>query len=499
MQQPRFALIALTALLSACAARSSTPTTRAAIESPDAREQLRRELQTLFIAPATEHAQWAVSFYSPRNTETLFSLNASHFMVPASSQKLITAAVAAERLGWDYRYTTRVLSTAPVGEDGTIEGDVIVVGSGDPTINPRHPARWRAFDDWAAALKARGVTLINGRLIGDDNAFAEPGWGFGWSWDDLHQGYGAEPSALQFNENQIDVLVGPGMIAGSRAIIATSPLGSGMVIDHAVTTVAAGEQTVVEIARMPGTSFLNVRGQIAADAKPLTINASVENPTRFFVTALREALSRNGIFVSGGVTDVDELHAPVPHAQLHELVVDQSPPLAEIIDVMLKWSRNIYAESLLTSLAPAGAPASGARGLESLRETLGGWGIVRDNYLARDGSGLSRYDYVTADAMTSLLGHLLADPTHAEPFQATLPVSGMSGTLANRMKGTPAEGRVRAKTGTMSNVRSMCGYVTTLDGEQLVFAMLANDFRVPAAEIDAVMDRALNVIVRFGR
>jgi D-alanyl-D-alanine carboxypeptidase/D-alanyl-D-alanine-endopeptidase (penicillin-binding protein 4) len=494
----RFTIVAFTLLLGACGARASTPKLP---ESPrhDAREHLRRELESLFMSPATEHAQWSASFRSLQTAETLYSLNASRFMVPASSQKLLTTAVAAERLGWDFQYTTRVVSTAPVGEDGTIDGDVIVVGSGDPTINPRHPQRWRAFDDWAAALKARGVTIISGRLIGDDNAFAEPAWGFGWSWDDLHYGYGAEPSALQFNENQIDVLVGPGMTVGSRAIIATSPLGSDMVIDHGVTTVSSGEQTIVEIARLPGTTLLGVRGQIAVGARPLTVTASVENPTRFFVTALREALARNGIFVSGGVADVDDLRDAVPHGALHELIVDRSPPLAEIIDVTLKWSRNIYAESLLLSLAPADAPASGARGLEPLRETLATWGIGREAYLARDGSGLSRYDYVTADAMTTLLSHLSADPTHVEHFPATLPVSGVSGTLANRMKGTPAEGRVRAKTGTMSHVRTLCGYLTTLDGELVAFAILANDFRLPPADIDAVMDKAVNLVVQFER
>jgi serine-type D-Ala-D-Ala carboxypeptidase/endopeptidase (penicillin-binding protein 4) len=420
-------------------------------------------------------------------------------MIPASSQKLLTSAVAAERLGWEYRYTTRLLSTAPITADGNIDGDVIVIGSGDPTINPRHPARWRAFDDWAQSLKARGVKVITGRLVGDDNAFAEPGWGFGWSWDDLHLGYGAEPSALQYNENQVEVIVGPGMNPDNRAIIGTSPLGGELAIDHAVTTVAAGERTSISIGRMPGTAFLTVRGQIALDASPVTLYAAVENPTRFFVSALREALVRNGIVVAGGVADVDELPAPPPREGLHELIVDQSPPLADIIDVTLKWSRNIYAESMLLSLVPPGEAATAARGIQQLRDTMSAWGIDATHYLARDGSGLSRYDYVTADAMTWLLTQMWMDPRHHDAFQATLPVSGLNGTLAARMRGTPAEGRVRAKTGTMSNVRSLCGYVTTLDGETIVFAILANGFRIAASDIDAIMDRALTRIVSFRR
>lgn len=492
-------VVAIATCFASCASRAAPTTAPVAIESLSPHEQLRRDLRVLFTDPAADRAHWSVNFYSVESAETLYDLNAFRFMVPASIQKMLTTAVAAERLGWDYRFTTRVLSTAPIAADGTIDGDVIVVGSGDPSINPRHPERWRALDDWAAALEGKGVRLITGRLVGDDNAFAEPGWGFGWSWDDLHYGYGAEPSALQFNENVVEVMVGPGMTPGSRAIIGTAPWGSGLVVNHAVATVVAGGETRVDISRMPGSAFLTVRGQIAVDAKPLTLDASVENPTRFFVTALREALARHGISVTGGVADIDDLQAPYPHEQVHELLVDRSPPLSELIDVALKWSRNIYAESMLLAIAPPTEPATGARGLQTLRETLGTWGVPPDVYIARDGSGLSRYNYVTSDAMIWLLTYLWADPKHAVPFQSTLPVAGVSGTLANRMKSTVAQGRVRAKTGTMSHVRSLSGYLTTLAGETIVFSMIANDFRVPAAEIDAVMDKALERVVQFTR
>jgi D-alanyl-D-alanine carboxypeptidase/D-alanyl-D-alanine-endopeptidase (penicillin-binding protein 4) len=467
--------------------------------SPDALERLQQDLRNLFAEPNADRAQWSVSFYSLHHAEHLFSLNPSRLMVPASAQKMLTSAVAAERLGWDFRYTTRLLSTVPIGADGNLEGDVVIVGTGDPSINPRHPERWRAFDDWAVALKQKGVRVIHGRLIGDDNAFAEPAWGFGWSWDDLHYGYGAEPSALQYNENTVEVMVGPGLEPGSRAIISSSPLGSGLVIDHAVTTAPAGTPLRLEMSRMPGTPFLSVRGQIAVDAKTATLQASAENPTRFFVTALREAFARNGIFVAGGVADVDELRTSLPHDQLHELLIDRSPPLSELVDVTLKWSRNIYAESMLLAMAPVTEPATGGKGLQALRETLTRWAVPPDSYLPRDGSGLSRYDYVTADTMIALLTYLWMDPKHADVFQSTLPQSGMSGTLANRMKGTPAEGRVRAKTGTMSHVRSLAGYVTTLAGDPVAFSIIANDFNAPAAEIDAVMDRALHRVVQFPR
>jgi D-alanyl-D-alanine carboxypeptidase/D-alanyl-D-alanine-endopeptidase (penicillin-binding protein 4) len=339
------------------------------------------------------------------------------------------------------------------------------------------------------------VKIINGSLVGEDNAFAEPGWGVGWAWDNLQYGYGAPPSALQYNENQVEVMIGPGIEAGTRAIISTAPYGSGLVIDHDVTTIAPDGETQIDIARIPGTAFLRVRGHIAAGAKPVTLTASVDNPTRLYLAALREALARHGIFVAGGIADVDELPAPPRVDQATELVVDRSPPLTEIIDVTMKWSRNIYAETLLLAMAAPGEPATGASGLRTMEETLRTWGIVPDTYLPRDGSGLSRYNYVTANALTGLLSYLWTNRVHAEPFQSTLPVAGVSGSLAARMRGTPAEGRVRAKTGTLSNVRTLSGYATTIEGETIVFSMMANNFRVPAADIDAVMERALNLIV----
>ena len=491
-------VIALALVLSACAARSPTPTlsTRPALGPA---EQLRHDLQAMFSADAVDHAAWSANFYSLRSAETLYSLNAGRFMVPASNQKLLTTAVAAARLGWDFRFTTRLIATVPIGADGTLQGDLVVTSNGDPSINPRHADRWRAFDDWAALLKAKGLRIINGRLIGDDRAFAEPGWGVGWAWDNLQYGYGAPPTALQFNENQIEVIVGPGNMPGGRAMIGTSPIGSGIVIDHAVTTSAAGGQTSIDLERVPGTALLTVRGHIAVDAKPVTLTASVDHPTRFYLEAFRETLARHGIFVAGGIADVDDLRALPPLDRGVELHADQSPTLTELIDVTNKWSRNIYAETLLLAMGAPGEPVTGTRALQALRETLDEWGIGPDFYLPRDGSGLSRYDYVTADAITWLLTYVWMDPALAERFQSTLPVAGISGSLANRMKGTPAESRVRAKTGTLSNVRALSGYVTTLEGETIVFSMFANDFRVPTAEVDAIMDGALNRVVQFRR
>jgi D-alanyl-D-alanine carboxypeptidase/D-alanyl-D-alanine-endopeptidase (penicillin-binding protein 4) len=488
---------ALLLALTACAARG--PVAAPPARERTAAEALQHDLTALFTAPAVQHVHWGVHVVSLDDGATLFAHNAPEFLIPASNQKTLTVAAAAERLGWDYRFTTRLLATGPIGNTGVLDGDLVIVGDGDPTINPRHPDRWEVFDRWAEALKARGINAISGNVVGDDNRFDEPGWGVGWAWDNLQDGYGAPVGALQFNENQAEVIVGPGIGPGAPGVVATSPIGSGLFVVNKVVTSAAGGETAIDLARIPGTPFVHVRGQIADGARPVVVLAAVPNPTEFYLEALRAVFARRGIEVVGTMSDIDDLLEPPAIAGAVELLVDRSPPLSEIADVLMKWSRNGYAETLLHALAPADRPATGTRGMPAMREALAALGLASDGYLARDGSGLSRYDYVSAASLTRLLAALHAHPTHAAPFRATLPVAGTSGTLANRMKGTPAEGRAFAKTGSLSNVRTLAGYVTTAAGETLAFAMLANNYAVPTTDIDAITDAAVVRLVAFAR
>ncbi len=494
------ATIAVLVASAACAARQPTgvraPTLQDALTNPDHHEQLRRDLHAIFSARTVDHGLWSIAVHSLKRGETLYSSNSFRLQVPASNQKLLTTAVAAERLGWDYRYTTRLSAIGPIS-GGQLDGDLVVWSNGDPTINPRHPSRLAAFDDWAKQLAAKGVRIVSGQLIGDDNAFAEPGWGLGWSWDDFAFGYGAPVGALQYNENQVELTIGPGMDAGSRAIISVSPPGSGLTLDHQVVTAPAGAESRISLERVPGTAVLTIRGQVAAGAAAVRETAAVPNPTIFYLNALRDALSRHGITIGGSAIDIDDVRVAPDMAKATLLLEDRSASLFEIVDVTNKWSRNLYAETLLRSIAPAGEPATSDAGLKVLTDTLRTWGISTDYYLARDGSGLSRYDYLTPDALIGVLTYLWLNPAMADNFRSSLPVSGVSGSLAQRLKGTSGEARVWAKTGSMSQVRSLSGYVVTAEGEPLVFAFMVNGFRVPVREIDAAIDQALLRLVAF--
>ena len=244
-----------------------------------------------------------------------------------------------------------------------------------------------------------------------------------------------------------------------------------------------------------------VSGRIPAGAAPLIRTAAVSNPTLFFVRAFKAGLQQRGIEVDGEALDVDSLPASdrlPPGGDLRPLVHHRSEPLAAIGAAMLKGSRNLYAESLVRHLGLATGPGAHA-GRSLVVDTLAGWGVDERGAVVADGSGLSRYTYLTARALVEVLARMYRDPCHRGPMLAALPVAGRDGTLRRRLIGTAAEGVVRAKTGSMRRVRALAGYVDTADGEPVAFAILANNFSAPAAEVTRVIDEAVAELAAFSR
>ena len=434
---------------------------------------------------------------SLRSGDTLYVRNGRRLMMPASNMKIVTLAAAMERLGWDYTYETQLFTAGPI-DAGALRGDLVVVGSGDPSLMSADADV--VFAGWAETLKHAGVRTIAGRVIGDDDRFEDNGLGFGWSWDDLQDDYAAGVSALQLNENAVRVSIAPGPAAGDSAGISISPTGSGLAVTGVVTTAAEGAPTAIRTRRLPGSMRLELRGTIAAGASPATLNVSVENPTLFFATALRDALIAHGLDVRGPAVDLDDVTDALPRSAT-PIATHRSPPLSTLAVRLMKDSQNLYAETLLKTLSVrAGAPvATAERGRAEAAAALQAWGLNPADLIQRDGSGLSRYDYVTADALVTILVHVGRDDRLRGPFEASLPIAGRDGTLSNRMKGTAAEGNARAKTGSMSNVRGMSGYVTSASGEPLVFSILANNFEVPPGTITAAEDAIVVRLATFAR
>jgi D-alanyl-D-alanine carboxypeptidase/D-alanyl-D-alanine-endopeptidase (penicillin-binding protein 4) len=460
--------------------------------------RLRQEVDALLAPPTLAHGYWGVLVKSLNSGETLYALNQDKLMLPASNMKIVTVAAAAEKLGWDFRYDTRVFSAGVIA-NGVLDGDLIVAGSGDPSLVAADGMAQRVFADWAARLKARGIRVVSGRIIGDDNGFEEPSPGLGWMWDDLPTEDSTSIGPLQYNENAVAVTVSPGPSAGDSAAVSLSVADSGLTIVNGVTTSAAGTATSIAMHRLPGSTTLTLQGSIPVGAAASVTAVSVDNPTQFFVNAFRAALIANGIDVRGPAVDIDDV-IDAPAARGAPIVSYQSAPLSTLAVRLMKISQNLYAESFLKSVGGApGVVPTAAAGWSAARMILEGWGVRPGALIQRDGSGLTRYDLVTPEALVTILTHVDRDARLKEPFEASLPIAGRDGSLRNRMKNTAAEGNARAKTGSMTAVRGLSGYVTSADGERLVFSILANNFDTPADTITATSDAIVVHLAQFKR
>ena len=439
-------------------------------------------------------AAWGVLVQSLDRGDRLFALNAGTLLVPASTVKLVSLASAAEAVGWDFRYSTAVRADGPI-VDGVLKGDLVVTGSGDPSMGARG-----GFDasDWAAAVKRSGIHRIDGRVIGDDNALEEPRPQLAWAWDDLGYTTGVLFGALNLAENRMEVAIAAAAVPGGPTTLTVEPYAAYRPLDNRTITGPSDSMPLVWPEQRPGVPFLTIAGSIPAGSPPRRLQVSAGNPTFWFASVLRNALLTAGIEVAGEAFDVDDL--PERPDWTGAIVVhgNVSTTLAEIAQPMLKESINLYGEAVLRLNAPKGVFPTNDAALDGLRARMRAWGIPDDAWQIVDGSGLSRRNAVAPEVFVAVLQRMY-DPSGRSPWMSALPVAGRDGTLETRMRGTAAEANVRAKTGTMSNVRSLAGYVRTRDGETLAFAIMADGFEGPGtAAVDAI-DRIAVLLAEFSR
>jgi D-alanyl-D-alanine carboxypeptidase/D-alanyl-D-alanine-endopeptidase (penicillin-binding protein 4) len=484
--------VAATGCASHAAVRTASPPLSPAVR------QLQHDLTQVFGARINERGLWAVDIRSIETGEHLFELNAGKLMMPASNMKILTLAATAQALGWDFRFTSTLETRAPIS-DGVLRGDLIVRSNGDPSINARNGRADVVLGEWTRALQAAGISSIDGRIVGDDQAFDDEGIGAGWAWDYLQYDYAAPVGALEYNESLATLAVSPGAQAADVPIVTLSA-GSGLELVNHATTGPAGSSNTIDFRRRLDRAVLEVIGAIPLGAAADTRGIAVVNPTVFFAQSLKDGLIARGITVTGEAVDFDDIAAEMPTGDPRVLVTTISPPLREIATVLMKVSQNLYAETLLKALgASRNGLGTAEGGRAAVRAALTGWGVPADGYVLYDGSGLSRYNYATASTIATVLERMYKDPNHRDAFVATLPIAGKDGTIATRMRHTRAEGNAVAKTGSISNVRSLSGYVKTRDGETLVFSMLANDFVIPSATIAWIADLGVEILANFTR
>jgi D-alanyl-D-alanine carboxypeptidase/D-alanyl-D-alanine-endopeptidase (penicillin-binding protein 4) len=461
-------------------------TSAAAVSSaaPRTTEELRARIQALLRRPELAPTMVAVKVASLETGRTLYEENADKLLRPASNMKIFTVAAALDRLTPDYRFTTSVYATARADAVGTVRGDLIVYGRGDPSMAARfnNGDYEKAIDDLAARIAAAGVKRVEGDLVGDESYFTGAPFGLGWTWDDLTWYFGAEVSALSVNDNALDLFVRPGASVGAQCAVRTGPATPLVSIVNRTRTAPAGTKREVSVYRSLGENVIEVGGQLPLDDPGFSASVAISHPALVFVYMLRSALAQRGVTVTGKSRTVDARERngiPLQTSSLAEIASLQSPPLSVIAEHTLKASQNLYAELILRTLGKVAGgdinQTSEEAGLAALKAFLRQAGINADGLVLADGSGLSRRDLVTADATLQLLAYM-SKHRYANAFREALPVAGVNGTLGKRMKGTAAANNIRAKTGSINGVSTLSGYVTSAAGERLAFSIMLNNY-----------------------
>ena len=452
---------------------------------------LQQFVDSMVMLPQFANAHWGILVVTPGRRDPLASVNPDKLLMPASNQKLVTGAVALAQLGPDHQWRTTFTRSGPIA-NGALHGDLVVAGSGDPSVSvAMRGDPLTAFAPLIDALHHAGVTRIDGRVRASETpAFPGSPLGYGWDWDDLDADFGAGVTELLFNDGFTDVVVTGCRRVGTPACVNTKPLAAFPIIRSSATTRAreSGPHTLEwwrDSASVPG---ITLRGSIAA-GDSASFSVSQPDGRAMYLAAVTAALRRAGITIRGGA----------PRRTTSDTVaVLMSLPMRQVLAAMQKPSQNQIAEALFRTIGLQitgfGTPDS-ARAVVELQ--LAAWGVRPDAYAIRDGSGLSRHDYLTPRALVRVLSEV-RNYEFFPIFLDALPVAGVDGTLRNRMQDF-AQGRVHAKTGTIDKARSLSGYVTTADGEMLIFSIIANNFTAPTREVDRVAEAIVEQLVRMHR
>src|SRR5216684_1352736 len=439
--------------------------------------------ETLLGTGPTSKGEWGLLIVDAESGETLYEQNADKYFVPASNMKLFTTALALAKLGPEYRFHTTLESRGTISSEGVLGGDLTLVGRGDPNLsNRKFPYELKEeFDvppekilvELADALVAKGVKQISGDVIGDDSYFPRERYPNGWEIDDMVWEYGAAISAIVVADNTVALTLTPGEQAGSPVQVAVAPATPDFSVENEVTTSAAEVKSDLTLTREPGSNLVVVKGSLPAKSAPRKLVLAIEEPAQHAATTLKRLLEERGIKVAG-VARARHDHAesggdPVVLAE------HVSVALGDAVKLINKISQNLHTEMLLRTVARQGGPWATPDDLMKIpADFYATAGIAPGDVIQTDASGLSRHDLVTPRAIVTLLAFAQKQPWF-EPYYASLPVAGIDGTLEDRMKNTPAAGRIHAKTGSVEHVRTLSGFAETPSGRRVVFSFLSNN------------------------
>lgn len=460
--------------------------TGAAVGPPDVSARITQFLN----ADAAQPAFWGVFVQDVQDGSVYYSYNADKAFLPASNQKILTSAAALTTLGSSYRYRTVMYFDGSVNED-VLEGDLVLRGAGDPTFGSVEAGGGDPLRSWARQLAEMGVKRIEGRIVGDDNTFDNRSYPEGWDVDYITSQasrlIGVSTSGLAYNDNVVEVKI-VASSAGSAPEINTRPPGF-LEVRNGLTTARRRRGISVNTTRNFGSETILLDGTIPSTYNG-TIVMPVTNPTTFAVSTFAGYLREFGVDVAAEVVDIDDLR-DFDYDAGTPLFVHVSPPLSQILRVVNKESNNFYAEQVFRTFSRGGSADGGE---QRVKELLSRAGASTNGVAVRDGSGLSRKDMITPEAMGKLLAYMY-DHAEREAFLASLAEGGEAkSTLRYRLHNIP----VRAKTGSLEFVRTLSGYTTTTTGRILAFAVFANNYSAPSYQITQTIDRIVMELASAG-
>jgi D-alanyl-D-alanine carboxypeptidase/D-alanyl-D-alanine-endopeptidase (penicillin-binding protein 4) len=538
------ALILLLNVPPSLAAETDAAKTAAADKKADPQKDLTREIAAILSQPPLNRAHWGIDVVDLETGKALYSQNSDQLFLPASNAKLFTTAAALAIAGPNYRFRTTVEAEGKIDDNGRLQGDLVIVGRGDPNISgrvlpyalktQRVAPHTQILEEMADQVARNGLKIVDGDLIGDDTFYAFERYAEGWAWDDLQWIDGAPVSALTFNDNVVFVNVLPGEHPGDKAVVTIEPETNYYEVDNRVVTSSAGVPKRVGIHRDPGSKTIVLWGSLPVGDSGMKEPMSIEDPAEFVAQLFRAMLERRGITIRNKTRarhgdaeqffDQQILHPMIPPAtgtaassivnpsasastpaQPEQPDFNQSPnkvlaehfsgPLLDDVRVTNKVSENLHAELALRLAGKLrGNGGSFEGGVAAVKQFLLQAGLKEDEFTFLDGSGLSRRDLVTPAATVQLLIYAARQPW-GPAFEESLPVSGVDGSLSDRFQKTPAVGLIHAKTGSLSHVNALSGYGQTQAGTRFVFSIFCNNHNLPASKVLTAMDAVVRLVV----
>lgn len=429
--------------------------------------------QLLSNEPSLQGALAGMSIRSAADGKMIYQHQGDIRLRPASNMKLLTAAAALNVLGENYTFTTEIYANGPVKKK-TLQGSLYLRGKGDPTLLKSD------FDKMAADIQKLGIKKITGDLIGDDSWYDDVRYSLDLPWSDETTYYGAQISALtaspttDYDSGSVRVEVRPGIHRWDKPEVRVTPKTNYVKIVNQAITVQADSKKKIIVEREHANNTVIIKGTIPLKSKVEKEWIGVWNPSKYALTLFQQSLANHGISLAGNI----RMGRVPDNARI--LSIHHSMPLSQMLVPFLKLSNNVHAEVLIKEMGRVvKGEGSWEKGLQVMKSGLVNFGVSPNTMVIRDGSGISHVDLIPANQLSMLLFAVQKEKWFSSYLNA-LPLSGVhdkmvGGSLRNRLKSPEIKGKVRAKTGTLSTVSSLSGYVTTKSGQTLIFSILLNN------------------------